>query len=1549
VVLRTWIVTTAMGGALLGGLTQSGGGVSLLRRVFGAPWAPAPPSAEIDIYNSGYPIERSACLSVSLGQSAGSECGNLRVVHALPSTRVFNTEMTPTLIYNSEFAHPYITIPVNIKQLSSTTQPDSVELELWWGAFGATKTRRARAAWRGTEWTAGVTTTRRVSIRLDSILSTDTTGVYAYSVVAANWYNGTRQQQGYQPSGGYHLVNRSNSPYGAGWWLAGHEQVKKYYQSGGTTALLWIGGDGSTRTFTVGQAMYYDRLDSIMYDAVSLKWVRKLPEGRRVEFDPTTGLHLRTVNRFGRATQFVYAGTPLKLDSLKLPTLAPRSYKFTYTSNRLTSVTAPKADASITRVTSITNTVGNITQITNAGDSPVGFAYYGTSAHQYVMNQRTARTGTPTSFTFDSAMKVATASVSPGFGGATITHTLIAGESRGLPRSGTPSSVDTSKVYTRLDGPRAGGDSTVFRQGRFGTVRRFVDATGATTHIQPQVSFDGFEMAWLTTRVKLPLGRVLKYEWDDRANLLREIDSTGTTPGVRDTTAFTYDATYDQLTSITRPEHDGLTFGVNASNGRRDWQQDNRGVSSRISYGYDPTYAEQVTSVQLPVVGGASATYSYTYFPGSRNSKTETSPLGYTTTWTEDSIGRITRIAEPFDSAVTSTKREVHSFAYSLRGDVTHDTLSVLGGSSELVLVRSYYDADGLVTKVERSMSPDPASIGVMTTQWRRDNIGRPYAVQAPDGRVDSTVFNEIGKPVQWFGRRYNPANPGSAQAVTTLYDVLGRDSIRNTPALSYGARLVGIPTRWSIYGLDSAYRAYAIPALADTLLYDAEGRVVAARNRWARVTRTYKRNGRDSIETQDLADSAGAFGAHTYRVGFTTDRNGRRIKTAVPSQLVPATKDTMRIAYGAWGQDSLITDVDGGQYRYTYTARGEPENLTYLAASVTQAWTYDADGRLKASTVSNATGFPRWSYPQLRNISQRFDGRGKLLQRVSSVAMIDSLQVQYTDLGTMWWSRYSSIGIAQLWGSYNQARTISVDSIGADPLGNTYTGWQQDWSKIGNNPPVAAPLLPRPATYIAGVGRIATQGAAIPGIRTFSYDSAGNEAFASLLGHNGGNNPSEDRASYYDAAGQLVAAELRALTSEIDPTQGLRNSFEEYRRDALGRRVWVRARRRCQFEVAGLPEPGGEAIACSRSFVRRTVWDGVRELAEIQMPDTPTSRERDATVHDSLPLINGKDPNPYYGRVVYTYGLALDQPLAIYRLGYADKPNGGGFTATWGNFVLNPIWEATGEARIGVFGNGAAVRQLVAGGTACGVGTSAQRCVKQYWAESFTPRDRLHGFTAASYMGSLLEGKRNTTGTEYKRARVYDPQSGRFTQEDPIGLAGGLNLYGYAGGDPVNFSDPFGLCPIPPSNCLDVAMAVASVGSFIANPSLGAGVSAVLDVAGAIPGVPSVGVLRRVLGATDEVVDGARALQSAGRTGKQTRLRELATDPDLGSGDRGWIRQEMNSIERGQRSTIRNPPGKDLAHRRGFEARKGYSYQHSDLQDRSLHRLQHKHEGYRE
>ena len=88
--------------------------------------------------------------------------------------------------------------------------------------------------------------------------------------------------------------------------------------------------------------------------------------------------------------------------------------------------------------------------------------------------------------------------------------------------------------------------------------------------------------------------------------------------------------------------------------------------------------------------------------------------------------------------------------------------------------------------------------------------------------------------------------------------------------------------------------------------------------------------------------------------------------------------------------------------------------------------------------------------------------------------------------------------------------------------------------------------------------------------------------------------------------------------------------------------------------------------------------------------------------------------------------------------------------------------------------------------------------------SEGYPFTSELYYAQGAKFAGAA--GKANTFGIEryknpemYKlsffRNRFYDQTTGRWTQEDPIGYAGGINLYGYVGNNPVSFSDPFGLC----------------------------------------------------------------------------------------------------------------------------------------------------------
>jgi RHS repeat-associated protein len=100
---------------------------------------------------------------------------------------------------------------------------------------------------------------------------------------------------------------------------------------------------------------------------------------------------------------------------------------------------------------------------------------------------------------------------------------------------------------------------------------------------------------------------------------------------------------------------------------------------------------------------------------------------------------------------------------------------------------------------------------------------------------------------------------------------------------------------------------------------------------------------------------------------------------------------------------------------------------------------------------------------------------------------------------------------------------------------------------------------------------------------------------------------------------------------------------------------------------------------------------------------------------------------------------------------------------------------------------------------------------------------------TAFQFAGRRVDPE---TGLYYLRARYYSPALGRFLQTDPIGTAGGINLYAYVKNDPVNRLDPMGTSSTSSSIASSIWDTItdhplASLGVGVA--AIGAGVCAVV------------------------------------------------------------------------------------------------------------------------
>ncbi|MDQ7008657.1 MAG: RHS repeat-associated core domain-containing protein [Acidobacteriota bacterium] len=252
-----------------------------------------------------------------------------------------------------------------------------------------------------------------------------------------------------------------------------------------------------------------------------------------------------------------------------------------------------------------------------------------------------------------------------------------------------------------------------------------------------------------------------------------------------------------------------------------------------------------------------------------------------------------------------------------------------------------------------------------------------------------------------------------------------------------------------------------------------------------------------------------------------------------------------------------------------------------------------------------------------------------------------------------------------------------------------------------------------------------------------------------------------------FDRDGDGVEEAL-TLVREHDAARGFLFRKEEedgthtrYVHDALGRLVEV------QRETGGGPETVvryGYDTSGRLSWREEAGGDGKTWLVHdggstvLEIADESTGRRGVwVNVWAGSTLVRAKDTN---GKVVYLHQDRLGSIVAATRdENGAAVMDGGAAYDPYGRKVILPDW-SPGELAVPYGYAGARLEPL-----------------------SAADIDRDGDGIAEERRALYLMG-----------ARWYDPQTGRFIEQDPIGEDGGLNLYAYTGSSPISWIDPTGL-----------------------------------------------------------------------------------------------------------------------------------------------------------
>ncbi|MEU4620132.1 RHS repeat-associated core domain-containing protein [Actinoplanes sp. NPDC023801] len=767
-----------------------------------------------------------------------------------------------------------------------------------------------------------------------------------------------------------------------------------------------------------------------------------------------------------------------------------------------------------------------------------------------------------------------------------------------------------------------------------------------------------------------------------------------------------------------------------------------------VKFSYDQANPPKITSIEDNI----GRKVGYTYDTGNRLSTVTDTRGGVTRyTWENGLLKSITdpRGTEYLVNTYDANKRVktqkgpdggLITFDYVTSGtSVTETTMTDPEGNKR----RFTFNAQGQVLTDTKAYGTSLAQ--TTTTTYDTSGVRRAATVDALNRRTAYT-YNAAGQVNKIT------VLDGTAQARSETFDWTGPYAELTKHTDGYGKATV-----YEIDGkgyLKSVTDRQNRKSLVTT---DAAGQVTRLTDPAGKaVTTVYA--GSDAVQT---TDEAGNISRTAYdgigRPVRATDGLGVRTDTTVDAAgLVRAVTDglgrTTRFDYDANGNRTEVTDARGGTTHFGYNNRDQVETVTDPAGQ-SEAYEYDLNGNADKHTSRRGVVTEN-AYDELDRLQQRtvagggtiaygYDAGNRLRRTEDSVSGV--VTTDYDDL-----DRITGEGTPQ--GSVAYSYTAAVRDRTLTVAGRTATRHLYDANG-------ALQEIQQGGTAVTTVGRDVTGraervGAPSTGIsQTYAYTDAGQ---VKTITYRNGTTVLGDLGYEYDAAGRPIRVTGTYSRTALPP------EFGPATYDAANRIEKV-------ADTAVTHDADGNITS---DGVTTYTWNARGELAALSGADRSASftyatdgRRTGRTVNGATTTYLYDGTNPLQESV---NGAVTATMTSAGTDGFQLRESGG----TTRRYLTDALGSTVGLVDT--------------------TGAGAAYSYEPFGATTVTGTDNGNPYR---YTGREDDG----TGLYFYRERYYSPVLQRFLSEDPIGFAGGLNLYAYVSNQPTLLTDPTGEKPANP------------------------------------------------------------------------------------------------------------------------------------------------------